>query len=220
MVIVEETSSPIDTTAEAERLIDLILADIADPKAEQSVDLPYFPLVELHHLIRWQANGVHYSVAQDWAVVSYRHTLTDDKSRTQLSVRGRPSGSYWQWLRRKGGIEPVTPIAPPSPPGFSALAQVGDDATDTIALNWTWVSSEFPSATFRVYVRFKRPDDINAVFVFDGTESASPHTYTPGVDLDTFGEGELEIAFYVEAWDGGVKRHTSVVNVATYFTAP
>lgn len=220
MVIQEETSSPIDTTAEAERLIDLILADIADPKAEQAVDMPYFPLVELHDLIRWEANGVHYSLAQDWAVVSYRHTLSDTESRTRLMTRGSPAGSWWQWLRRKGGIEPVEPTTPPSPPGFSALAQVGDDATDTIALNWTWVSTEFPSATFKIYVRFKRPDDIGAVFVLDGTESASPHSYAPGVDLDNFGEGELEISFYVEAWDGGVKRHTSIVNVATYFTAP
>ncbi len=135
-------------------------------------------------------------------------------------TRGSPAGAYWQWLRRKGGIEPVTPIAPPSPPGFSALAQVGDDGADTISLSWTWVSSEFPSATFKIYVRFKRPDDIGAVFVFDGTESASPHVYAPGVDLDNTGAGELEISFYVEAWDGGVKRNTSVVNVITYFTAP
>ncbi len=187
MVIQEETTSPIDTTAEAERLVDLILADIADPKAEQSVDMPYFPLVELHDLIRWEANGVHYSVPQDWSVVSYRHTLTDDKTRTMLMTRGSPAGSWWQWLRRKGGIEPVTPIAPPAPPGFSALAQVGDDGADTIELSWTWNSSEFPSATFKIYVRFKRPDDIGAVFVLDGTESASPHVYSPGVDLDNTG---------------------------------
>lgn len=218
MVIKEATDSAINTMAEAEAMIDAILADIADPKADQTIEMPYFWPVELHDLIRFTANDVHYSADQDWAVVSLKHAVTDTMARTTISVRGKPAGSWWQWLRRKGPTT-VTPGTPVSPPGFTGLGQVGDTGADTIDLNFTWTGD--PVDEFRVWVKFERPDDVGAVFVMDGTEAdgSTTHLYSPGVDLDSGGNGLLYISFYVEAVIGATINR-SVINIASYSTNP
>src|SRR5690606_14419731 len=89
----------IDTAEEAQALADAALADLAQPKAEQEIELHYWWPVELHDLYRFLPNGVHYDEAQDLAVVNWRHELAADRARTFIRTRGRPAGAYRRWYR-------------------------------------------------------------------------------------------------------------------------
>jgi hypothetical protein len=75
IIIQEDTSSAIDTQAEADTMAAAILADLKDPKAEQSIEMLYYWPVEVTDLHRYSANGVHYNANQDLAVVRIRHVL-------------------------------------------------------------------------------------------------------------------------------------------------
>jgi hypothetical protein len=103
VVLKESSDSAIDSADESDALGAAVLADLAWPKAEQSIEMLYFWPVELQDLYRFTANGVHYSVNEDLAVVRYRHMLGRNggkEHRTLLDVRGAPSGGYALWLAR------------------------------------------------------------------------------------------------------------------------
>lgn len=103
MEVSEGKTSNIDSTAEATTLANAILADLKDPVAEMEVELPFFPFVELHDLYRFTADGIHYDVDQDLAVVSYRHDMSGVDATTTLTCRGKPSGGYTRWLKTEAG---------------------------------------------------------------------------------------------------------------------
>lgn len=101
-VIQEADTSPIDSATEANALGDAALADLKDPKADMEIIMPSFWPGELGDLYRFSANGVHFNVDTDLAVIS----ITDDDSpgrhETKIRVRGKPAGGYLKWLGRKG----------------------------------------------------------------------------------------------------------------------
>lgn len=91
--------SPINTTPEANTFGTTALSDLADPFAEQKVSVRYWWPVELGDLHRYQANGRHYDVDEDLAVVAYRHRITSEgQVRTTFTTRGKPAGAYTSWL--------------------------------------------------------------------------------------------------------------------------
>jgi hypothetical protein len=75
IVLKESSDSAIDSEDESDALGAAVLSDLAWPKAEQSIEMLYFWPVELQDLYRFTANGVHYSVNEDLAVVRYKHLL-------------------------------------------------------------------------------------------------------------------------------------------------
>lgn len=115
MELEEESSSLIDTAEEAGRLADSALSDLADPKAEQEIELHFFWPAELGDLYRFTANGVHYDTDQELATVGVRHQLTRDQQRTTIRVRGRVAGAYREWLRREIRVAGEAELPPGSP---------------------------------------------------------------------------------------------------------
>lgn len=98
-----EQNSPIDTAAEATTMATAALSDLADPLAEMEVELLYWWRAELGDLYTFQAGpGTrHFDADQTLAVVGYRNTLSRERRRTILTLRGRPAGAYSAWLRRE-----------------------------------------------------------------------------------------------------------------------
>lgn len=106
MEVSESSTSNIDSQTEAQTFADAMIGDLKNPVAEQECDVPFFPFVELGDLYRFSADGVHYDVDQDLAVVAYTHSFSSGKSpkaRTVLTCRGKPSGGYIKWLSQEAG---------------------------------------------------------------------------------------------------------------------
>lgn len=102
MEIAEDSASQLDTAAEATKLANAALSDLATPLAENEVDAFFFPWAELGDLYRYPSNGVTHDADLDVAVVAYRHSgsITDDGTQTlstMLQGRGKPSGGYLRW---------------------------------------------------------------------------------------------------------------------------
>ncbi|MBV9772649.1 MAG: hypothetical protein JO040_01785 [Gemmatimonadetes bacterium] len=102
MELQEDTEkSAIDTPAEAAQLAQSVLSDLADPRAEQEVEMHFFWPAELGDYYLFQANGVHYDQDQVGAVVAVKHQITREQQRTTINTRGRAAGAYRDWLRRE-----------------------------------------------------------------------------------------------------------------------
>ena len=97
--IAEDSTSPINTRAEAERMADAALADTKDVLFEQGVEIAYRPDLELGDLVRLLGNGVHYDGDQAHAIVSISHSLAD--ARTTLTLRGKPGLGSTAWLEKE-----------------------------------------------------------------------------------------------------------------------
>lgn len=104
----EASTSNIDSTTEATRMMDAIVADLATPVLEQTAETPYLPTVELGTMIRFSADGVHYDSDKDLAVTSINHKFEQGGCSTSLGLRGKPSGGYERWLalELRAGIPP------------------------------------------------------------------------------------------------------------------
>lgn len=140
MEIAEAASSQIDSAAEATTMAEACRDDLKDPEAEQEIELHYFFAAELGDLYRFTANGVHYDVDQDLAVVAVRHRLSENQKRTYLTVRGTPAGAYRKWHLREArpGIAPSGSF-PATPTGLALTTGVEQAGKDTWAyLNVTW----------------------------------------------------------------------------------
>lgn len=157
MEIVEVASWQIDTSTEATAMADGALYDLKEPKMDQEVVMPYFFPVELGDLYRFSANGLHYSTAQDLAVIGFRHHLSRDEQRTTLIVRGSPAGAYKQWLVREArpGVGRPAPFSDESggayqwPGGFT----VHDDDSGTVTMSPDGLRFTNPDGTGGYYFR-------------------------------------------------------------------
>jgi hypothetical protein len=99
MEVAEKGSSQIDTEGEARRMADAILEDLKEPDADLQVELPYFWPVELStDFYTFTANEYHFDTDQELGVVGYRHQLGPNRSRTTLTLRGKPAGGFKRWL--------------------------------------------------------------------------------------------------------------------------
>lgn len=109
MEIAEAGSSQIDTEGEARAMADAILQDLAEPEANLTVPIPfYWPVELIGDTVTFTANGVHFDTDQTLAVVAARHSLSPGQSRTELAVRGKPSGGFKRWLELEArpGVAP------------------------------------------------------------------------------------------------------------------
>lgn len=232
MVLQEASDSPIQDTDTATFMAQLALFDIAEPYADQVVEMFYFWPLELHQLIRFAANLTHSDTPLDLAVVAYKHILQDKQSRTLITGRGKPAGSYWQWLTRKpvgpGGTPPTNPDGSPgTPPGFSGFASLADFAADTIAFSWVWGSD--PSATFEVFIQVAIGSTFNTGFVSQGSTGTTP-AYTfdisglsniePFRDPPADPQTSVNVSIYVVATVAGETAAASKTYTSSYGDGP
>lgn len=96
------TGEQIDTIAEASTLAQAMLNDLSEPDAEFGVPVPLFWPVEDGDLYRFTANPELFDSDQDLAIVKFEHRIAMDRSRTMLTVRGKPTGGVKRWLRVEG----------------------------------------------------------------------------------------------------------------------
>ncbi len=110
MKITEAAGSQIDTYDEALTFAGAALADLREPDLKQSVSVPFFWPAEVGDNYTFEANGEDYDTDQTLSLIDFKHTITQQKATTTLTVRGKPSGGRKRWLKIQGypGIAPVT----------------------------------------------------------------------------------------------------------------
>jgi hypothetical protein len=108
MEIEEGSSSQIDTSTEANTLIENVLEDLKDPTLNQKTDTNFgFPWAETGDLYRFEANATStprshfYDSDQDLAVSQWSHSYQDGRGKTTMTVQGKPSGGYNRWLAKE-----------------------------------------------------------------------------------------------------------------------
>lgn len=211
MVIQEASDSPIKTADDARKMAILILADIDGPLADKQIEMPYFWPIELQDLVRFSANLVHSDTDLNLAVTGYKHTLSLTESRTVLTTRGQPAGSYWNWLARGGpATEPDT--ANPGPDFFANLKQTPDYAGNNIVLTWSFFLG---GMTYEVFVE----ENQGLGFFSQGTTTFATWTYHTTANIEPSGSGEpIVVGFYVKATLGGILVSKSPISWMYYRT--
>jgi hypothetical protein len=104
MQIAEEATSQINTSTEAQKMVDGCVSDLALPTMTHTVEMPFFWPVEPGDIYTFSANNVHYDTDQKLSVFGYRHSLVGNKSSTSLTLRGKPSGGVCTWFEREASI--------------------------------------------------------------------------------------------------------------------
>lgn len=104
----------INTAAEAERVVDPALLDLATPYADHQIEVDLFWPVQLSDYYRHSANAVHYAVAQDFGVVGFTHRFAKGQGRTLITTRGKPIGTVTGWLQREVRRRPPAETEPPT----------------------------------------------------------------------------------------------------------
>lgn len=104
----EASSSPIDTTTEAQKLIDAFVADCSEPGVVARYAFVHgFPFVELNDYYKFTADGRHYSADQSLAVFEYRHQAQNGFLKTTIGCRGKPSIGFGRWEVITGRVNPT-----------------------------------------------------------------------------------------------------------------
>jgi len=113
--IAEASTSQIDSYTEAADLADAILSDLAEPKADISIEVPFRRFVDTGDLYRLPADGYHWDSTKDVAVTGYSHSFGDGGARTTLTLRGQPASRNKGWVLRfvEPGLAPNQPTTPP-----------------------------------------------------------------------------------------------------------
>lgn len=113
MEVAEAGSSQINTEAEGRYMAAAILDDLSEPDVNLSIQVPFFWPVELvGDVYTFAADDYHFDSDQELAVVSYKHNLTPKLSRSDLMLRGKPSGGFKRWLEldARAGIASQNPF--------------------------------------------------------------------------------------------------------------
>jgi hypothetical protein len=135
----------LQSSTEAQAVIDAVVHDLATPLAEFAALCPYMWFVQLFDRYTFPANNRTYDVDQTFAVVGYQHTIENGRGQTVILCGGRIIGAYSEWLKRTGRTIPIPtapipdPVLPPyTPPStgllawFDASQETGYSNLDTI----------------------------------------------------------------------------------------
>lgn len=109
MEVGEDAASNIDSMVEAQQMANAIGSDLSTPFLSQRMRTTYAWFAELADLYLFEANDVHYDTDQKLAVVTIEHDLSRAGYNTTIGVRGKPSSSYAEWLKKQGtgvGVNP------------------------------------------------------------------------------------------------------------------
>lgn len=104
MEVAEDDASAIDTAAEATRLANAILSDLAQPLIGVGLSFSLDPYLELGDRITIPADGLRWSAAQTLAVQSLSHVIDGAGARTTVTMRGAPAAAHNGWLDMEGRI--------------------------------------------------------------------------------------------------------------------
>ncbi len=171
MLIAEDGSSHIDTLAEAQDFADIILTDLAYPLVSKRVSMPYFAFTELDDLYLFESNDIHYTDNLSFAVVGYRHRISDGECTTELDLHEETVvGKHTSWFMLDGG------------PGMGLTPDLNDpipvsglSCTDThVGILATWEFTD--TGTNESYNSSKRRNElVYEIYVTDvgGTPDAS-----------------------------------------------
>jgi len=118
MEVSEESSSNIDTPAEALKMAMGMLTDLSTPFVDHVITTFDLWFAELGDLIEFPENSVHYDEDQAFAIVEIIRTWQDGHGLVTFRTRGKPAGAYNDWIR-KAGRAPDGSVLPA--PGFGAL---------------------------------------------------------------------------------------------------
>ena len=100
MEIEEPKDSPIDTSTEAQNMLDKALLDLKDPVANQEIKTLCFWPVQLNDYYLFGANDVHYTEDQSFGVTGFRHEFGGGQVDTFIRTRGKPAGFVKTWIVR------------------------------------------------------------------------------------------------------------------------
>jgi hypothetical protein len=124
----------IDTQAEAERLGEAAVKDLADAMVDFEVETPFLHFLQLGDLITVPADDVNHDTDLDVAVTVLRHALTmDGRASTTLGLRGRPQGARVQWMHRMAHPAVTRPLTLSGP---DAVSNVTVEETTEGTLVW------------------------------------------------------------------------------------
>jgi hypothetical protein len=220
----------IDTSTEAQKLIDAAVHDLAGPGAEQTVTTLYFWPAQLFDRYTFLANGVHYDTDQTLAVVAYQHTLQGGVILTTLTCTLRIVGAYAEW-RRRGAVVP--PDTGDSSVGLLEVVATPHADRDTITWSSTGVVEYYlngvlttlPASPFDVY---RNPAGGLPKLLFFratlGTQEATEgfsvlpvdsDTVTPDIQITPTGQTATTQSFSAQ---GVNPKTSSYTTVTIYFT--
>lgn len=187
MEIEEASNSQLDTSSEANAFAQAILDDLEAAVANQEVDMDFFWPVELGDVYRWEANNVHYDTDQDLAVTGYQHELSENRNRTKMRVRNRPSGGYMRWLKWRH----YTPVR------FGGLVSWAWDLDNDIIISITAADVHTHGAYFELSTgsTFVEPST-SSTFV---SRSEMPYSQDQGVSVLSTDTAYLWVKFWNDA---------------------
>ena len=130
----------IDTIAEAFKLIDHLISDLATPQLQKSADVGPFIWAQLGDLYTFAANGVHYDSDQEQAVEGFRISFAAGSIRTTLQLVGKPQGGAKRWFDLEGGrgrgpaIDEKTDAAASNPAVVAGLGFIEVEYDDPLSM--------------------------------------------------------------------------------------
>ncbi len=157
--ISEGSSSNIDTAAEAQAMIDAVIADLATPFADHALEIFHLWPVQLGDVMRCTANDVHYTDDQEYAVVALSHRFADGHAESTLQMRGKPAGAYRQWIAMHG-LGPGDADGIPAPK-FTFLLGEESEGGGISGDGQAWIGVEFDPDTEYVVVYGEEGADAN-----------------------------------------------------------
>lgn len=106
MELGEASTSAIDTSTEADRMANAVLADLKEPTIGLGLSFPCDPYLELGDRITVPADNLRFTAAQTLALESLSHSFAGDSARTSVTLRGAPAAHREMWLSIEGRVDP------------------------------------------------------------------------------------------------------------------
>jgi hypothetical protein len=157
--ISEGSSSNIDTAAEAQNMIDAVIADLSTPFADHAVETFLLWPLQLGDSIQFEANDVHYDADQTYAIVRIAWRLSGGHMTSTLYTRGKPAGGYRTWINMHG-LGPGGRDGIPAPKFTFLLGEEshgGGVSEDGMA----WIGVEFDPDTEYIVIFGEEGDNAN-----------------------------------------------------------
>lgn len=155
----ERSTRNIDSAAEAQNMLDIVIADLKYPFADHAIDTYLLWPLELNDLLQFAANDVHYDAAQTYAIVGYTHTIRKGHMSSSFLTRGTPSGGYLTWIRKHGPFDD-TDFGLPAPIFSYLLGEESHGGGET-GDGMVWIGVQFEKNTQYIEVWAEQGDDAN-----------------------------------------------------------
>lgn len=131
--------SEINTGAQAQKLADAVVSDLAEPKADLSIETHYLPHIEVGDVVKLEADASkqYFDADQAFSVVSVSHSIADDETTSRFALRAaNPVGRRLHWwdLIQVSGRVPGKGVRPPGVPLDFAL----DAALEGVRVKWRY----------------------------------------------------------------------------------